>query len=161
MLPAHRDSKGVRRGRCRSAPVRCGPRGSPLASAFHPIANICLISETPIMRPTALLVFLLPLLGTCAPTAPINSPLSAPSKVDFHQAMEASLPGNVEGKAVALGHCYKVSELQCAPLSEGRSFRCTYRYGDGRHGTAIVERQSGGTFWRWVSGPKHCSLVTR
>lgn len=117
----------------------------------------------PIMRPTALLVLLLPLLGTCAPTTPISSGLTAggaPSEVDFHQAMEASLPGDVDGKAVTFGHCYKVSELQCAPLSDGRSFQCTYHYGDGQHGTAIIERKSA-TFWRWVSGPKHCSLVTQ
>jgi hypothetical protein len=73
--------------------------------------------------------------------------------------MEAALPGEVEGKQVIAGHCAPVRHLKCSPLSGGKQYQCAYQYGEGRLGVAIVERREG-TFWRWVSGPRNCSIVT-
>jgi hypothetical protein len=82
----------------------------------------------------------------------------APSETDFHWAMEASLQTQVDGRAVIMGHCDRGTGLQCTSMGHGNRYRCTYRYGGGRRGVAVVERQEG-AFWRWITGPKQCRIV--
>ena len=101
------------------------------------------------------------LLVGCVPANPVNAGVprqSAVSVQEFEEAMEATLPREVNGRTVLLGHCVRVTRLQCSPRGNGARLQCRYRSYHGPSGTAVIERQEG-TFWRWVSGPTRCSMT--
>ncbi len=113
------------------------------------------------MRATVSLILFSQLATSCAPAPtsqqkPVAHP---PNEIDFHWAMEADIPDEIDGRPLMFGHCRKVRHLHCVPLAASGQFECTYRFGRNQLCTAIIERQMG-TFWRWVSGPKQCSIVT-
>ena len=79
--------------------------------------------------------------------------------MDFQRAMEADIPDEIGGHQIMLGHCGRVRRLKCVQVDEANRYQCSYRYDGNRRGIAIIERQEG-RFWRWVSGPKKCTVVT-
>ena len=109
----------------------------------------------------ALPIFAALFLGVIGCASPNSRPAITPSArgptaIDFHQAMEDSLP---HGRDVLIGHCGRVTQLKCSPVAGGQRYQCGYRYGSTHRGIAVIERREG-RFWRWVSGPKKCSIVT-
>jgi len=113
-------------------------------------------SEHKINRMVWALALLLPLAVGCAPAQEPIGPVfmqRGPSDLDFQRAMESA------GSNDALANvetCRSVRSAQCVPLAGGKRFECRYRYERGREGKAVLEREAHG-FWRWVSGPRHCT----
>jgi hypothetical protein len=113
-----------------------------------------------------LLSFAVPAIGFawiagCAPTRTVEMAAPAgpaPTATEFHVAMEASLPDQSGGRDVVEAHCPVVRHLACVPSAGIGRYRCTYVYGWGQRGTAIVERSESGP-WRWIKGPSRCSVI--
>ena len=82
----------------------------------------------------------------------------APSPLEFHWAMESSLPSSVDGETVMLGHCAPARQVRCEPPQPNGLSLCRFRDPESR-AAALVKIDG---VWRYKSGDRlrRCSVTT-